>query len=78
MIKEFSYKLVNFRDTDIVVTTRHKLFFSAKVVESKYRGLEDMSMRDKDFAATSDHYYFLESLYLKISKSDLEKKKKQA
>ena len=57
------------------MTTRHKLFFSAQVVESKYRELENVSM-NKDFAAASDHYYFLESLYLKISKSDLEKKKK--
>ena len=34
-----------------------------------------MSMSDKDFAATSEHYYFLESLYLRISETDLRKKK---
>ena len=35
IIKKFSYRLLNPRDTDVTVTTRSKLFFLAKVVESK-------------------------------------------
>lgn len=73
IIKKFSYRLLNRRDTDVTVTTRSKLYFLAKVVESKYKDDATITMGDNDFASPMDRFYFLESLYLKVDGSWLKK-----
>lgn len=72
-IKKFSFKLLNFIDTSIVVTTRSKLYFLVKVVEGVYREATPMSLTDFHFSSPLDKYFFLDSLSLKINGNELKK-----
>lgn len=72
-IKKFAYKLINQIDTSIVVTSRNKLYFLVKIVESVYRDFINMSLSDFHFSSPTDRYFFLESLHLKISGEQFKK-----
>ena len=69
-IRRFSYQLLNKEETSIVVSSRAKLYFLVKVVESVYKNNVTMSLSDFHFASPTDKYFFLESLNLKISGTD--------
>ena len=58
-IGKFAYSLLNKVDTNIVLTTRAKLYFLVKVVESEHRERVEMSMNDKHFSSPMDRFYFL-------------------
>lgn len=72
-LKIFTYQVVNHIDTTIVLTTSKKLFFLVKVIDSAYRDSTVISANDYHLTSPSDNFYFLESIYLKVTPEDIAK-----
>jgi hypothetical protein len=60
-------------DTTIVLSTNSRLYFLVKVVESAYKDKVTMSLDDFHFSSPVDRFYFLDSIFLKITTTQLQK-----